>query len=66
MIPGEIAVFLAFVPAVLAPKLTPGADMAFCLAQGIRSGSRAAMGANAGIAAGCMVRLAWGGGDEPD
>lgn len=55
MLPVEPAVLLAFVPAALALNLTPGADMAFCLAQGIRSGPRAAMAANAGIALGCMV-----------
>lgn len=55
------AVLLAFVPAALALNLTPGADMAFCLAQGIKSGPRAAMAANAGIAVGCMVHAALAG-----
>lgn len=55
------AVLLAFVPAALALNLTPGADMAFCLAQGIKSGPRAAMAANAGIAVGCMVHSALAG-----
>lgn len=55
MFPVDPATLVAFIPAALALNLTPGADMAFCLAQGIKSGPRAAMGANAGIAAGCMV-----------
>lgn len=46
---------LAFVPAGLALNLTPGADMMFCLGQGLRSGRRAAMAANVGIAVGGMV-----------
>jgi threonine/homoserine/homoserine lactone efflux protein len=46
---------LSFVPAGLALNLTPGADMMFCLGQGLRSGPRAAMAANFGIAAGGMV-----------
>lgn len=55
MLPVDPATLLAFIPAALALNLTPGADMAFCLAQGLRSGPRAAMAANAGIAVGCMV-----------
>ncbi len=47
--------FLTFIPACLALNLTPGADMMFCLGQGLRAGPRAAMAANLGIAAGCMV-----------
>ncbi|MGL4322309.1 MAG: LysE family translocator [Paracoccaceae bacterium] len=46
---------LTFIPACLALNLTPGADMMFCLGQGLRSGPRAAMAANLGIGAGCMV-----------
>ncbi|SDF29545.1 LysE family translocator [Limimaricola pyoseonensis] len=41
---------LAFVPAALALNLTPGADMMFCLGQGLRGGPRAALAADAGIA----------------
>ncbi|AHC99820.1 LysE family translocator [Leisingera methylohalidivorans] len=48
---------LAFVPAALALNLTPGADMMFCLGQGLRSGRRAALAASAGITAGCMVHV---------
>jgi threonine/homoserine/homoserine lactone efflux protein len=46
---------LAFIPAGLALNLTPGADMMFCLGQGLKSGRRAAMAANFGIAVGGMV-----------
>ena len=48
---------LAFVPAALALNLTPGADMMFCLAQGARSGARAAWAASAGIAMGGLVHV---------
>lgn len=41
---------LAFAPAALALNLTPGADMMFCLGQGLRGGPRAALAADAGIA----------------
>lgn len=46
---------LAFVPAALALNLTPGADMMFCLGQGLKSGPRAAVAASAGISAGAFV-----------
>lgn len=48
---------LAFIPAALALNLTPGADMMFCLGQGLRSGRAAALAASAGITAGCMVHV---------
>lgn len=48
---------LAFVPAALALNLTPGADMMFCLGQGLRSGPMAAMAANAGIATGAFIHV---------
>jgi threonine/homoserine/homoserine lactone efflux protein len=50
----------AFLPAALALNLTPGADMMFCLGQGLRSGPRAAWAASAGISCGgmCHVLLA--------
>ena len=48
---------LAFVPAALALNLTPGADMMFCLGQGLRSGRGPAVAASAGIAAACMVHV---------
>tara|TARA_R110002049_G_scaffold29972_2_gene102027 strand:+ start:111982 stop:112596 length:615 start_codon:yes stop_codon:yes gene_type:complete len=52
---------LAFIPAALALNLTPGADMMFCLGQGIRSGPRAAIAASAGVSAGGMVHVALAG-----
>lgn len=47
---------LAFVPAALALNLTPGADMMFCLGQGMRFGPRASVAASAGspLAVWCM------------
>ncbi|UXX81609.1 LysE family translocator [Roseovarius pelagicus] len=48
---------LAFVPAGLALNLTPGADMMFCLGQGLRAGPRAAVAASAGISAGGLVHV---------
>ncbi|MCP1170553.1 LysE family translocator, partial [Limimaricola sp. ASW11-118] len=47
-------VLLAFAPAALALNLTPGADMMFCLGQGLRGGPRAALAADAGIALAIM------------
>lgn len=55
MFPVEPWVLLAFVPAGLALNLTPGADMMFTLAQGLKGGPRAGMAANAGIAVGGIV-----------
>tara|TARA_R110002110_G_scaffold19919_46_gene81679 strand:+ start:1508 stop:2122 length:615 start_codon:yes stop_codon:yes gene_type:complete len=52
---------LAFVPAALALNLTPGADMMFCLGQGLRSGPRASVAASAGVAVGGMVHVALAG-----
>jgi threonine/homoserine/homoserine lactone efflux protein len=57
MLPVEPVVLLAFIPAGLALNLTPGADMMFCLGQGLKSGRRAAMAANFGIAVGGMVHV---------
>lgn len=50
-------VVAAFVPAALALNLTPGADMMFCLGQGLRAGPRAAWAASGGIAAGGMIHV---------
>jgi threonine/homoserine/homoserine lactone efflux protein len=55
MLPVDPLTLLAFIPAGLALNLTPGADMMFCLGQGLKSGRRAAMAANFGIALGGMV-----------
>lgn len=51
-------ILVAFVPAALALNLTPGSDMMFCLAQGMKGGPRAAIAADAGIAAGVMIHVA--------
>ncbi len=51
----EPLVLLAFVPASLALNLTPGADMMFCLGQGLRHGPRAAVAASAGISMGGLA-----------
>lgn len=55
MLPVEPLILLAFIPAGLALNLTPGADMMFCLGQGLKAGWRPAMAANFGIALGGMV-----------
>lgn len=57
----DTVTLLAFVPAALALNLTPGADMMFCLGQGLRSGPRAAVAASAGISLGVMVHVALAG-----
>lgn len=54
----EPLIMIAFIPAALALNLTPGADMLFCLAQGARAGTRAALAASAGVSAGTMVHVA--------
>lgn len=48
-------ILLAFLPAGLALNITPGADMMFCFAQGLRRGPRAAWAASAGVALGGMI-----------
>ncbi|MBW4710550.1 LysE family translocator [Roseobacter sp. YSTF-M11] len=50
-------VLAAFVPAALALNFTPGADMMFCLGQGVRSGPHAAWAASAGISLGSMIHV---------
>lgn len=50
-------VLLTFIPAALALNFTPGADMLFCLAQGMRSGARPAIAASAGISLGSFVHV---------
>jgi threonine/homoserine/homoserine lactone efflux protein len=52
---------LAFVPAGLALNLTPGADMMFCLGQGLRSGPRSAIAASAAISLGAFIHAALAG-----
>jgi len=51
-------ILLAFLPAALALNLTPGADMMFCLGQGLRAGPRVAVAASAGIALGGVFHAA--------
>ena len=55
MLPVEPFMLLAFIPAALALNFRSGADMMFCLGQGLRGGPRTGMAANVGIAAGAMV-----------
>ena len=50
----ETATLLTFVPAALALNLTPGADMMFCLGQGLRSGPRAATAASGALRGGAV------------
>ena len=57
----DLYLLRAFIPAALALNLTPGADMMFCLGQGLRSGTRAAVAASAGISTGAMVHVALAG-----
>jgi threonine/homoserine/homoserine lactone efflux protein len=52
---------LAFLPAALALNLTPGADMMFCLGQGLRAGPGPAVAASAGISLGVMAHVALAG-----
>ncbi|MBA83397.1 MAG: threonine transporter RhtB [Rhodobacteraceae bacterium] len=51
----DLLALLAFIPAGLALNLTPGADMMFCLGQGLRSGPGPAIAASGGIAMGGFV-----------
>lgn len=53
----DTVTLLTFVPAAIALNLTPGADMMFCLGQGLRAGARPAVAASAGIAAGGLVHV---------
>ncbi|MAC80301.1 MAG: threonine transporter RhtB [Rhodobacteraceae bacterium] len=51
----DTVTLIAFVPAALALNLTPGADMMFCAAQGLKGGARAGWLASAGVAVGGMT-----------
>ena len=55
--PVDMVTLLTFIPAALALNLTPGADMMFCLGQGMRGGWRAAIAADLGIVAGGLVQV---------
>ncbi len=52
---------LIFIPIALALNLTPGADMLFCLGQGVKSGPRAGVAASLGIATGAFFHSLAGG-----
>ncbi|MCK8463522.1 LysE family translocator [Aliiroseovarius sp. CAU 1755] len=52
---------LIFIPIALALNLTPGADMLFCLGQGVKSGPRAGIAASLGIATGSFIHALAGG-----
>ena len=56
-LPVDLITLAAFVPAALALNITPGADMMFVLAQGLRAGTKAGMAANFGIALGCFIHV---------
>lgn len=53
----DIFLLIAFIPAALALNLTPGADMMFCLGQGLRTGAKPAVAASAGVSVGSMVHV---------
>jgi len=53
----DLLTLLTFVPAALLLNLTPGADMMFCLGQGLRAGPKAAIAASAGISLGGSVHV---------
>lgn len=53
--------FLAFLPVALALVITPGPDMLFAMAQGLRSGRRGAVAAAAGISTGALINCALAG-----
>ena len=55
--PVDMVTLFTFIPAALALNLTPGADMMFCLGQGMRGGWRAAIAADLGIVAGGLVHV---------
>jgi len=57
----EPVLLLAFLPAALALNLTPGADMMFCLGQGVQAGPRAAIAASGGVAVGVLTHAALAG-----
>ena len=53
--PLDPSLLLLFIPAALALNLTPGADMLFCLGQGLRSGAGVGIAASFGIATGSFL-----------
>jgi threonine/homoserine/homoserine lactone efflux protein len=53
----EPAQLLIFMLAGIALNLTPGADMMFCLSQGLKSGRKAGFAASLGIATGSVIHV---------
>ena len=53
----EPAQLLIFMMAGIALNLTPGADMMFCLSQGLKSGRKAGFAASLGIATGSVIHV---------
>ncbi len=53
--PVDLQTLLVFAPIALALNLTPGADMLFCLGQGMQSGPRAGVAAAFGISVGSLI-----------
>lgn len=51
------AQLLIFMMAGIALNLTPGADMMFCLSQGLKSGPKAGFAASLGIATGSIIHI---------
>lgn len=53
--PVELQTLLIFIPIALSLNFAPGADMLFCLGQGVRSGPGAGVAASLGIATGSFL-----------
>jgi threonine/homoserine/homoserine lactone efflux protein len=51
----DAATLMLFLPAALALNVTPGPDMAFCFAQGLSGGWRAALAADLGVGLGGLI-----------
>ncbi|MDD9977799.1 MAG: LysE family translocator [Boseongicola sp.] len=57
----DTILYFAFLPAVIALVLTPGPDMMFAMAQGLRGGAGPALAAAAGISMGVFINSALAG-----
>ena len=57
----DLQTLMIFIPIGLALNLTPGADMLFCLGQGLKSGPRAGVAASCGISVGSLIHSALAG-----
>ena len=57
----DLQTLMIFIPIGLALNLTPGADMLFCLGQGLKSGPRAGVAASCGISVGSLIYSALAG-----